>query len=433
MKKIIVLSSWRKALGNLLPSAHGHQGGSRIATIGSIFMMVFLAACGDDDSWSPSDADNSRSSSVILSGDSHEGSSDSRSSDGKGNSSSEGSLTESSSSSVDKVESSSSSVILSSSEGSCDSRFSDSKGKSSSAGSLTESSSSSADKEESSSSSVILSSSEGSSDSLSSDSKSNSSSEGSLTESSSSSADEVNCSALLEGETGWSWDVPKECRLNPEIEYDSITDSRDGKVYKTVKIGDQVWMAENLNFDPGQGGSGDAKYDWSWCYINEPKNCDVAGRLYSWAAAIDSVKLATDPDNPLDCGYGKTCNLPDTVYGICPPGWHLPSRAEWNALFTAVGGYGNAGEYLKSKTGWKNGGVYGSGSGTDAYGFSALPVGYRYSVPQFYVVGNYAIFWSAAEKDGIDAYNMYLYYYYTLGYFSDYDKDGGLSVRCLKN
>ena len=428
MKKILDLSSWRTALGNLLPSAHGHQGGSRIATIGSIFMMVFLAACGDDDSWSPSDADNSRSSSVILSGDSHEGSSDSRSSDGKGNSSSEGSLTESSSSSVDKVESSSSSVILSSSEGSCDSRSSDSKGKSSSAGSLNESSSSSADKEESSSSSVILSSSEGSSDSLSSDSKSNSSSEGSLTESSSSSADEVNCSALLEGETGWSWDVPKECRFNPDIDYGTMTDERDGQKYKTVKIGDQTWMAENLNFDPGQGGSGEDKYDWSWCYNDEPKNCAVGGRLYTWAAAIDSVKLANDADNPQNCGYGKSCTLPDKVQGICPEGWHLPNNAEWNSLFTAVGGKSVAGKNLRSTSSWNS-----SGNGADAFSFSALPAGHMYDNGTYSGEGNYAYFWSSTEVNSDVAYYMFLYYDYDDAYLSRKNKGYGYSVRCVKN
>ena len=127
---------------------------------------------------------------------------------------------------------------------------------------------------------------------------------------SSSSATPESSSSSLDA---WSWDVPKEARLNPDIDYGTMTDERDGKVYKTVMIGEQVWMAENLNFDPGQGGSGENKYDWSWCYNDEAVNCDVAGRLYTWAAAIDSVKLATDADNPQDCGYEKTCTLPAKV------------------------------------------------------------------------------------------------------------------------
>ena len=68
---------------------------------------------------------------------------------------------------------------------------------------------------------------------------------------SSSSSVEQNCSALLEEETGWNWDVPKECRLNPDITYGAMTDSRDGQTYKIVKIGDQTWMAENLNYSDG--------------------------------------------------------------------------------------------------------------------------------------------------------------------------------------
>ena len=130
----------------------------------------------------------------------------------------------------------------------------------------------------------------------------------------SSSSDKTSVSSSRESENSSSsldfdWSLPKETYLNPEIEYDTIIDSRDGKVYRTVEIGGQTWMAENLNFDPGQGGSGDAKYDWSWCYNNEPKNCEVAGRFYTWAAAIDSVKLATDAKNPQDCGLRKECRI----------------------------------------------------------------------------------------------------------------------------
>ena len=256
------------------------------------------------------------------------------------------------------------------------------------------------------------------------------------TESSSSSGDDkMNCSALLEGETDWNWNVPKECRFNPDIDYGTMIDTRDNKQYKTVKIGDQVWMAENLNFDPGQGGSGDAKYDWSWCHNNKAEHCDVAGRFYTWAAAIDSVKLATDADKTMDCGYGKECGLDSAgsatlIQGICPDGWHLPNNGEWNSLFTAVGGSGKAGTLLKSQTGW-----YGNGNGTDAFGFTALSVGRSYSYASFDFDGLYAYFWSATENDSSYAYGMYLYYRgddVGAGLFDSY-KNYGFSVRCVKD
>ena len=224
------------------------------------------------------------------------------------------------------------------------------------------------------------------------------------------------------------WSLPKETYLNPNIEYDSIVDSRDGKVYKTVKIGDQTWMAENLNYDPGQGGSGDAKYDWSWCFNNEPKNCDVAGRLYTWAAAIDSVKLANDAENPRDCGDGKACYLSSTVQGICDKGWHLPTRMEWNALFTAVGDQSTAGVVLKSQVGW-----YDDGNGTDAFGFSALPAGYSIDKDHFYNAGLNADFWSSTEYASKYAYDMYMKYYFEDALVTDFNKSYGYSVRCVKD
>lgn len=227
---------------------------------------------------------------------------------------------------------------------------------------------------------------------------------------------------------GFDWSLPKEAYLNPDIEYDSIVDSRDGKVYKTVKIGDQTWMAENLNFDPGQGGSGDAKYDWSWCFNNEPKNCDVAGRLYTWAAAIDSVKLANDAENPRDCGDGKACYLSSTVQGVCDKGWHLPTRMEWKALFTAVGDQLTAGVVLKSQVGW-----YNDGNGTDAFGFSALPAGYSIDKDHFYDAGLFADFWSSTEYASKYAYDMYMKYNFEDALVTDFNKSYGYSVRCVKD
>ena len=224
----------------------------------------------------------------------------------------------------------------------------------------------------------------------------------------------------------WDWDVPKEARLNQEITYGTITDNRDGKNYRTVTIGDQTWMAENLNYaDSIKTSSLRGK---SWCYNNELKNCEVAGRLYTWAAAIDSVKLATDPDNPLDCGSGKTCGLSGMVQGICPSGWHLPDTTEWNVLFLAVGGTPTAGKVLKSQTGWPN-----NGNGTDSFGFSALPTGYRNYTGSFEIDSGIA-FWSSTENNTfnwtshemciIDREDSFLLYT---------NNNVGLSIRCVKD
>ena len=206
-----------------------------------------------------------------------------------------------------------------------------------------------------------------------------------------------------------------------------MTDERDGKVYKTVKIGYQVWMAENLNYadsitTPSLKGR-------SWCYDNELKNCDVSGRLYTWVAAIDSVKLATDADNPLNCGYEMTCKLPETVQGICPSGWHLPSKKEWNTLITAAGGETKAGKALKSTTGWND-----DGNGTDAYGFSAIPAGRkRNGEPFTSAEGDFGEFWSATESYTTDAYQLTLNHSHDGASMYSYGKPGAFSVRCLQD
>ena len=228
----------------------------------------------------------------------------------------------------------------------------------------------------------------------------------------------------------WSWDVPKEVRLNPEITYESMTDTRDNKKYKTVTIDGQTWMAENLNYaDRATTTSLKGK---NWCYNNVAANCDVAGRLYTWAAAIDSVKLANDADNPQNCGYGKTCTLPAKVQGVCPPDWHLPTNAEWETLFTAVGGRSTAGKVLKSQTGWRRN-VSESGNGSDTFGFSALPAGLRYNSGDYDYVGNFAYFWSSTENDSNYAYVMRLSYSHGYADLSYYYKYYGFSVRCLKD
>ncbi|MCQ2100854.1 MAG: fibrobacter succinogenes major paralogous domain-containing protein [Fibrobacter sp.] len=223
------------------------------------------------------------------------------------------------------------------------------------------------------------------------------------------------------------FDMTKDEFLNPEITYGSLTDSRDGQVYKTVKIGDQVWMAENLNYadsvkTPSLKGN-------SWCYENAADSCAKYGRLYTWAAAIDSVALANDADNPQICGYGVECTLPTVVQGVCPEGWHLPSYDEWETLFKAVGGSSAAGKALKSGSGW-----YSNGNGTDTYGFSALPAGCRRNDGYFINAGYNAYFWSASQYESNSGYAYYMYLSYRNEYASmnSYNKNLGYSVRCLQ-
>ena len=223
--------------------------------------------------------------------------------------------------------------------------------------------------------------------------------------------------------------------------YGTLTDDRDGQTYKTVKIGEQWWMAENLNYYDSTDMNVKSK---SWCYgadfNKDSSTCDVYGRLYSWAAAIDSVKLVSDPINPLDCGYEKECTLPSKVQGVCPSGWHLPDNDEWNVLLETVGGDSIAGNLLKAYgSGW--GRVQGKGvAETDAVGFSALPAGRKRGLSsEFDDVGFNTFFWSASQdeesKNHTFAYHMELGYDQKNANLTTFNsaKDESYSVRCLKN
>ena len=216
----------------------------------------------------------------------------------------------------------------------------------------------------------------------------------------------------------------------------TLTDSRDGQTYRTVKICGQVWMAENLNY--AYTGVPYRFYEeyfdetytsdsTSWCYDNDPANCAKYGRLYTWAAAMDSV--GTWSTNGKGCGYyGKICSPTYPVRGVCPKGWHLPSYDEWEALFTAVGGSSTAGTKLKFVTGWSD-----SGNGTDTFGFSALPAGGRDGNGNYYYEGEYAGFWSSTDYDSDFAYKMNLYFDSRNARLGDGDNRFGHSVRCLRD
>jgi len=171
---------------------------------------------------------------------------------------------------------------------------------------------------------------------------------------------------------------------------ETMTDSHDGTVYKTIKIGEQIWMAENLN----------VVMEDSWCYENKPDNCKKYGRLYSW----------------------------DMAMSACPEGWHLPSKDEFETLFATVGGQPTAGKMLKSKKGWKK-----SGNNTNEFFFSALPAGIRLVEGKFLNEDLYAYFWTSTDYGNDGAYNMYLDNGSDRGFLFDDLRVNGRSVRCLKN
>ena len=170
---------------------------------------------------------------------------------------------------------------------------------------------------------------------------------------------------------------------------ETMTDSHDGQVYRTIKIGNQVWMAENLK----------VVMENSWCYENKPENCQKYGRLYTW----------------------------DMANGACPEGWRLPSKQDFDFLLSEVGGQSVAGKMLKSKKGWKK-----NGNGSGDFEFMALPAGIRLQDGKFLNLGEYAYFWTSTLYQGDDAYNMYLDRASNSAFMFDDLRFNGRSVRCIK-
>lgn len=188
----------------------------------------------------------------------------------------------------------------------------------------------------------------------------------------------------------------------------SITDARDGEIYKTVCIGDQIWMAENLRYNaPG-----------SVCYDNNTAHCATYGRLYSWNMVMD--------------GEPSSNFTPSGVEGICPPGWHVPSNNEWQKLVLALGGVSIAGGVLKDISEWDNPNT----GATNSSGFSALPGGYTtdFSVA-FYEKGTYARFWtsSGSTSDTDLAFHRNLNSNSTVVGDITFYKGHGLACRCVRD
>ena len=182
-------------------------------------------------------------------------------------------------------------------------------------------------------------------------------------------------------------------------------DARDSAVYGYVQIGTQTWMEENLNYAYPKTSETDSD-SLSFCYGNNAANCATYGRLYRWETAKDA----------------------------CPEGWHLPDTTEWNALTKFVadslynGVTGNVGYALKSTSGWRD-----NGNGSDAFGFGALPAGYRTISGTFADVQSHANFWSATKVSDNFAYYLSLSYYDMNLRTTNYSTLTARSVRCIKD
>ena len=172
----------------------------------------------------------------------------------------------------------------------------------------------------------------------------------------------------------------------------SLKDIRDGQIYRTIQIGDQVWMAENLNYDNIASGK-------SYCYDDKPENCQKYGRLYTWK---DAVKA-------------------------CPIEWHLPTLTDWNTLLATVGGKDKAGKVLKAANGWNK-----DGNGSDSWGFSAVPGGGRDEKGVFDGMGSFAFFWVSAQDPNGYPLITGLTFSNENSLLIPLEGDGSVSVRCIK-
>ncbi|MEA1877503.1 MAG: FISUMP domain-containing protein [Bacteroidota bacterium] len=177
------------------------------------------------------------------------------------------------------------------------------------------------------------------------------------------------------------------------LTFGSLTDTRDGQNYTTIEIGNQWWMAENLNYVSNS----------SYCYNDDPAFCDKYGRLYTWESALSA----------------------------CPDEWHLPTKEEFEEMVDHLGGTEGAGGMLKDYESnyWREP----NSGASNISGFGALPAGRRYDHGLSTGSGYYAQFYSSTEYQTNEAYNLTLGYDYNTAFLYNYKKKYAISVRCIKD
>ena len=208
----------------------------------------------------------------------------------------------------------------------------------------------------------------------------------------------------------------------------TFVDERDNREYSWVKIGEQIWMAENLKYLPSVVGPGTGFNSEAYCYVygydgtsisaaKATENYATYGVLYNWTAAMNGAE-SSDAN-------------PSGVQGICPDGWHLPSDAEWTELTDYLGEISVAGGKLK-ETGTTHWQSPNAGANNES-GFTALPGGSRNDFGGFHNISYYGYWWSSTEINSNNAWRRYLSYDYS-NVNRDYNnKSLGFSVRCLRD
>ena len=163
--------------------------------------------------------------------------------------------------------------------------------------------------------------------------------------------------------------------------FGELTDARDGRVYKTVKLGSQEWMAENLNYAA----------EGSLCYEDDEKNCEKYGRLYNWEIALDTSNRG--------CGDNFSgCRLRSDFHpreGICPDGWHVPEHAEWDTLFAYADAHGEGESAADALQAYYRDDYLEKTYSSDRFGFNVVPAGV-FNGNEFSGLGTSTEFWTAS-------------------------------------
>jgi uncharacterized protein (TIGR02145 family) len=200
--------------------------------------------------------------------------------------------------------------------------------------------------------------------------------------------------------------------FNPDLIYDSIYDSENNK-YRTIQIGMQTWMAENLRS----------------VKLNDGTDISFVIETSSWAELTTPGYCWYNNDS---VGYGAIYNWSTVKTGkLCPSGWHVPTDEEWTILTDYLGGKSAAGGKLK-ETGYSHWLSPNTGA-TNESGFTGLPTGYRSSSGSFNNIGSYGFWWTSTEASAGDAYYRRVYYSYSSVDRSSSNKKSGTTVRCIKD